>query len=214
METTSTTTRNGYVVPTQTFNGKTYKLYKGERYFSRHDKRLHRVVWEFYNGPIPQGFHVHHKDENPWNNEIDNLELVPAFKHLSRHTIERVAEDRESFIRRMAKAGEYAKEWHRSPEGRAWHSKHAKEQAPRERVEYTCDFCGKTFVSQKFGSEHHFCSNKCSAAFRRREGLDNITRVCEWCGKDFQSNKYKPQRFCGADCAQAYRKHKLWPNKY
>lgn len=214
METTTGTMRDGRVIPAQIFNGKEYHLYPGERYFSRHNKRLHRVVWEYYNGPIPKGYHIHHKDGNPWHNDIENLELVEGSEHISEHGLEHAAKDIEKLRANMRLANEASKEWHRSPEGRAWHSKHAKEQAPRERVEYTCDFCGTRYVSQKIGTAHHFCSNRCAAAFRRREGIDNITRVCEWCGKEYQSNKYDKRRFCGADCAQAYRKHKLWPDKY
>ena len=37
---------------------------------------LHWYVWEKYNGYIPPGFVIHHKDNNPANNEIENLELV------------------------------------------------------------------------------------------------------------------------------------------
>ena len=58
------------VYPEQTFNGKTYYLYTGERYFSKGTKRLHRVVWEHHNEDIPKGYHIHHVDGNTCNNEI------------------------------------------------------------------------------------------------------------------------------------------------
>ena len=48
--------------------------------------RLHRYVWEKYNGPIPDDKEIHHKDENKLNNNIDNLELLTESKHLSLHT--------------------------------------------------------------------------------------------------------------------------------
>jgi hypothetical protein len=32
------------------FNNKEYKLHNGERYFNRGNKKMHWVVWEFYNG--------------------------------------------------------------------------------------------------------------------------------------------------------------------
>lgn len=37
---------------------------------------VHRLVWEAFNGPIPKGMVINHKDENKINNSIDNLELV------------------------------------------------------------------------------------------------------------------------------------------
>lgn len=48
-------------------------------------KLLHRLIWEEYYGPIPEGFDVHHKDENTANNDISNLELISHPKHASHH---------------------------------------------------------------------------------------------------------------------------------
>lgn len=36
----------------------------------------HRVIWEFVNGPIPDGLEVNHKDGDGRNNSIANLELL------------------------------------------------------------------------------------------------------------------------------------------
>jgi hypothetical protein len=36
---------------------------------------LHRVVWEFHNGPIPAGGQIDHIDRDPLNNRIENLRL-------------------------------------------------------------------------------------------------------------------------------------------
>ena len=41
----------------------------------------HRLVWEQNNGPIPNGFQVHHKDHNKENNNISNLECYSNSKH-------------------------------------------------------------------------------------------------------------------------------------
>ena len=49
---------------------------RGERYYSRNNYRMHRFVWEHYNGKIPDGYDVHHKDGNTHNNSIENLEIV------------------------------------------------------------------------------------------------------------------------------------------
>ena len=34
---------------------------------------VHRLVWIAFNGPIPVGMVINHKDERPWNNRLDNL---------------------------------------------------------------------------------------------------------------------------------------------
>ena len=38
-------------------------------------KFIHRLVWEEFNGVIPKGLQINHKDGNKSNNHIDNLEL-------------------------------------------------------------------------------------------------------------------------------------------
>lgn len=38
-------------------------------------KKVHRLVWEAFNGPIPDGMQINHKDENASNNNLDNLML-------------------------------------------------------------------------------------------------------------------------------------------
>ena len=37
---------------------------------------LHWYIWEKEHGPVPVGFVIHHKDNDPENNLLDNLELV------------------------------------------------------------------------------------------------------------------------------------------
>lgn len=79
------------------FNGKIFTRYLNSsrsksRYFygeiySRETKRgkkiaLHRYVWEHYNGPIPWDCVIHHKDDNPANNAIENLECISSILHL------------------------------------------------------------------------------------------------------------------------------------
>lgn len=45
------------------------------------NKLLHRLIWEKFYGEIPQGCHIHHKDENPTNNCIINLQLLTHSEH-------------------------------------------------------------------------------------------------------------------------------------
>ena len=40
------------------------------------DRTVHRLVWEVFNGPIPEGLQINHKDENKSNNSLENLEVV------------------------------------------------------------------------------------------------------------------------------------------
>lgn len=45
----------------------------------------HRIVWEAFNGPIPEGYEIHHIDRNPLNNHIPNLQLVSKDEHKEIH---------------------------------------------------------------------------------------------------------------------------------
>lgn len=67
--------------------------YQGEEFFY-HDKgyyqnrsgvKFHRYIWSEKNGPIPDGHVIHHKDNNPHNNELENLELMSHGEHSSHH---------------------------------------------------------------------------------------------------------------------------------
>lgn len=52
----------------------------------------HRAVWEAANGPIPDGFHIHHLNHVRNDNRIENLALLTAFSHNSQHSLERHAD--------------------------------------------------------------------------------------------------------------------------
>ena len=160
-------------LPTQTFNGKEYKLYPREKYFSRGCKRMHSVVWEQSNGKVPKGFHIHHKDENTWNNSIDNLECIEGKEHLSEHGRKRFQENPEFAKEFQSKGIEKAKEWHASEEGKLWHSIQGKGTwVNREYKKYNCEQCGSEFESRHSGIVK-YCHNNCKAkALRARRKLE------------------------------------------
>ena len=92
-------------------------------------KQLHKAVWEYYNKKeVPKGYHIHHIDFNCLNNDISNLVCMEAKEHLSLHAKRNLStsEKREKNKKQLDEARKKASEWHRSPEGIAWHREHAK----------------------------------------------------------------------------------------
>jgi hypothetical protein len=162
--------------------------------------RLHQEIYKDHNGPIPDGYHVHHDDHDPLNNDPANLVLVKGSEHLSHHVNqpERIAKSRVN----IEIAREYASAWHGSEEGLAWHVENGKKVwEMREPSSHVCDQCGKGFelkIIQKSGVR--FCSNNCKSAWRRAAGLDNVDRTCVECGASFTVNKYMKTPTCSRSC--------------
>lgn len=159
----------------------------------------HRWVWINYNGPIPKGCHIHHRDRDKGNNDINNLELMSRSAHLRLHSKD---ESRIKHAREMAeKYRPLTTKWHASPEGKAWHKFHALKCkfGKNDPVLYKCDTCDKNFKSSKL-SNTRFCSNACKSKWRRDAGLDDVERICQLCLKIFMTNKYKKTKFCSHSC--------------
>lgn len=57
-------------------NGLGYKQIKLRLNGKRYNRYVHRLVWEAFNGPIPENFEINHIDHDKSNNKLSNLELV------------------------------------------------------------------------------------------------------------------------------------------
>lgn len=200
------------------FNGGLYIRNPKSKYYFKYEtsnegrrkaKQLHRAVWEYYNGEIPTGWQVHHIDGDVDNNDISNLQCMPAKEHLKLHAeknsenAEYVAKQRQS----IKKASEAAKAWHNTEEGLAWHRKHAEESIDKvrqNRVAKKCRVCGMEFDGLPW---QEFCGIKC----QRKARLDRLRKFtpyekpCEQCGKTFIAKKVN-SKFCCPNCkASNYR---------
>lgn len=160
-------------------------------------KRLHVYVWENEHGEIPDGYHVHHKDEDKGNNDISNLALLPREKHAGLHANEYAEANRDEMIKNLQEnAMPASKEWHASKAGHEWHKEHYKKMKEKLLVEKTfvCEHCGKEFTSTQ--TKSRFCSNNCKSAARRKSGVDDVTKTCSKCGKEYTANKYQKTKYC------------------
>lgn len=150
----------------QEFNGEVF--YLCGFYFQRNGKRLHRTVWEYYNGTIPKGSHIHHIDGNRSNNNIENLSCISASEHQSSHlnSPERIEISKIAIKRVRPKAAE----WHKSADGIAWHSEQGRKiWKMRKPYTYICTQCGKEFQTKHIYSEgsNRFCCQNCKAKYGR-----------------------------------------------
>jgi endogenous inhibitor of DNA gyrase (YacG/DUF329 family) len=173
------------------------RYYLCGKYFQRDGVRLHRVVWEAHHGrPVPDGFDVHHDDEDRAHNEPGNLILLPHGSHTRHHHL---GVSKQPTADALAAAAD----WHKSDEGREWHRQHA---APLHQLsDAVCEQCGKKYRTQDTG-RNRFCSNACKSAWRRANGADDVERACPICGTAFRTNRFKPARTCGRTCGAALRK--------
>ena len=199
------------------FNGRNYRRYPNSkrkehrRYFGRSRGFLHRDVWEFHNGPIPEGFDVHHKDGNTENNDIGNLEVMSRADHLKEHADDMARWNySQECINHLASIRSKASQWHGSEEGKAWHREHAKNSIGKAvrgeywkrkpEMEKQCAFCGKSFITKN--QRAVYCSNTCVCAVYRKskqEANPPKPRECTNCKKEYVS-KFKVQLYCSTVC--------------
>lgn len=161
----------------QFFNG--YKFYKRSDNFYWYStipiegkrRYMHKLVWSFYNGEIPKGYEIHHKDLDRDNNDISNLELLTIQEHKKLHSeLNKLNEETvKKWKGNIKLAIEKAKEWHKSEEGINWHKTHAKNTNLGHLTfgERECEICSKKYVAKRKCQK--YCSNNCRAkALRQR----------------------------------------------
>lgn len=147
---------------------KKYFISSPEKCFGYKTKRLHRYLWEKQNGEIPDGYHIHHKDDNYLNNDLSNLELVSPKQHNDRHYEKLLPMWRKN----IDKAREKAIEWHKSEGAKEFHKRIARLSWVNKKL-YTkdCDVCGKEYKTP-FPERSKYCHDNCKAtALRRKRGV-------------------------------------------
>lgn len=177
---------------------------------------LHREVWEFHNGKIKKGFHIHHIDGDVSNNSIKNLEMINPKDHIAKHPYSK--EKLEKQKKHLEKIRPKAIAWHStkegietntrisrefrdSPKGKGFHKKIAKLSYKNfVPIIKKCAFCGDDFHTARHDHIDKFCSRTCTTKNRKKSGIDNEIRICEICGKKFEINKYQKRKRCSRNC--------------
>lgn len=65
-------------------NGLGYLQIRLSREGKRKAHYVHRIVWETFHGPIPEGYEINHIDHNKSNNSLGNLELVTHSENIKK----------------------------------------------------------------------------------------------------------------------------------
>lgn len=151
----------------QEFNGE--RFYLCGNYFQHNGKRLHRAVWEYHFGPVPDGCDIHHIDGDRGHNDAENLACMARTEHHKHHT--NTQEFLDYAKKHVEEIRPAAAAWHGSNAGKEWHSAQGKlNWKKRVEITYTCTECGATYSTKHVysASSNHFCSSKCRARHGRR----------------------------------------------
>ena len=182
------------------------RYYKRMRNFSKKDPcNLHRRVWMDHFGEIPENCHIHHVDGNTKNNNITNLQCLPAFIHLSRAAkTNRWLKSVENKAH-LASIRDKCSAWHKSEEGKGWHSRAMKNSwVKRKKTSVKCVECGKEYEAS-FPSRAKYCHQNCRENARKKSGIENENRVCVVCKKYFVINKYCRTKTCCRSCSDSMK---------
>jgi len=171
--------------------------------------RMHRYVWEKHNGPIPEGFHIHHRDGDKANNTIDNLILIPKEFHLSYHGEKKASSEvAKANMEERVRPAEV--EWHKSEAAKDFHREHY-EQYTREiwlqPITKVCQYCGKEYQTvHAKGTTSKYCSIDCKNKAKNLREHPRITKKCHTCGKEFETGDNR-HRFCSDACRISWFRH-------
>ena len=166
--------------------------------------QLHTEVWKAAHGAsgVPRGCVIHHVDFDPLNNDPSNLQCVTRLEHSRIHPGDFDRGSAEWLAHLDAIRG-LAVDWHRSDEGRTWHSQQATASyANREARTSACEACGKTYSTRHAGESRH-CSRACNRRMSDRADRYRVPAECPVCGAGFMQSKYRPvpatcSNSCGA----------------
>ena len=98
--------KRGILVPTSCGRSLKYRKVGLIKNGIRHQVRVHKLVWISFVGPVPEGYEINHRDENPNNNALSNLELLTRKENINYGTgrirleqVKRMRRQEKMFVR-------------------------------------------------------------------------------------------------------------------
>lgn len=144
------------------FEGNRY--YESRGYFeTRQHNLLHRDIWKFFNQHDDiDGFHIHHKDGNKFNNSLSNLEKISPRDHALEHW-----KNKPTTLQSCKECGVVFENTHKREEC----SNNCYQKRKRKEYRFAalrqCLMCGTDFKTDKY-QPATYCSYSCSSKTRIR----------------------------------------------
>ena len=190
----------------QRFNDEVYTK-NPSGHFRNPSHSIHRAVWLYYNGKIPVGnYNIHHRDFNPANNNIDNLQLVTVAEHAKIHK-------QPKLIKKICPVCNKSFTTARDTQvfcSLTCFGKHYSEIKRHPPVEKICPICGKTFTVKYRNCKQVCCSPSCGKKYNWANGVYDVTveKTCPICGQSFIA-KSKRAIYCSKHCADKASENRL-----
>lgn len=179
----------------QKFDNICYKKDSTNHY--RTQTNLHRAVYSYYFGDIPDGYIVHHIDFNAANNVIDNLQALTPSEHRAIHNLD---EPKHYEVCQIC-----GKSFLTLKKNAKFCSKDCGRQAYL--IKNTCSVCGKIFIAKD--KRHIYCSKQCRDEARNNRAKENDRKICTCknCGEQYFYGDRHDKDFCSKSCRQSYDYH-------
>ena len=90
-------------------NNKGYMYFKA--YSSNKEKKnisVHKFVWTYFKGEIPEGFEINHKNNNKEDNRLENLEILTPLENNRLREYVKLTYDMAQTIRAKYRTGLYS----------------------------------------------------------------------------------------------------------
>lgn len=161
---------------------------------------LHRVVYQYYYGGIPEEYEIHHDDWNPANNDISNLKMLTKPEHHKIHHQANITVICEHCGKPFVSKTKYARFC--SPKCMRANSR------KRYQIPAKCEYCGKNFQAHRYEGTR-FCSRTCASKWREQQKNiqteEKPTAICPVCGKEFIKTVHN-RIYCSNKCnVKAYK---------
>ena len=160
---------------------------------------IHRFIWQYFNGEIPEGYDVHHRDLNHNNNSLSNLQLLTKDEHKKIHMAIKKLPSKKMRAT-CANCGQKY-EIVNAVNNKFCSEECAKLFEPETRI---CVHCGKEFIPSN--KNNIYCSENCNKNASRERNL--VETTCLLCGKKFLAEKNRGTKFCSRICAGRAKERK------